>query len=487
MPRLPSRVGPADGGVANAAITGVLAGAAAAVATWAVLRDRRRVAGSALRTGPGLTLTVGPAESPPPTRPDEAPDGRRPPVARPRHWPDWCLLLILPALIAGSIWAPIPHLGFIGRILIVACVQVTLVGALRWRPASRSRRMMTALWIYLAVFWCGCALALLGKIAPSFLFFDDSYPTNSVGMLALIFVGILVLCIPAAAFAGMAEFEPILEPILYGAMAVIILLLCLPAYSGLTQTVGSASDNGSVTLYVSGKSKHFQLTSQLTLPGIQSAEYGGETIESIGIADLDRQPFRWALVLRGGARLTDVFELADQPEKNENLGERGSAGLQQPTQIISGESGDGIESFVSGRPVSTFTSDTASRRTALLPDFEAGYDDSDQASVEGNVSSALRGTMSSAPVQINVDVVNSIQPQDTIESVTPAPMGSGSLSWRADGSLQPSFELVDSDRADTTEDVLFVIAVLLGVAATALLMAIQAAIKSLGQRRGSEA
>jgi hypothetical protein len=155
----------------------------------------------------------------------------------------------------------------------------------------------------------------------------------------------------------------------------------------------------------------------------------------------------------------------------------------QPTQLVSGKSTDGILAYTLGDTVSTFAADTISRRAVTLPFFQAGdpISGGGQTQLEKDVVTALAGPATPTTVTISVDAVG-LAPQDSIGSISPAPSDPGSLQWQGTGPLSPSFTLVDSDRADTTQNVLFTIAVLLGVSASALLMAIQSTLSYLGSR-----
>jgi hypothetical protein len=345
--------------------------------------------------------------------------------------------------------------------------------------SGRARWVTIILGSYLALLWLGTAFVLLGQLTTSVIFFQDQNSIDPVTILVLVVVGILVLCIPAIVLVAQEEFQPAIEPVLFAAVAVIIGMLCLPAIGNLTRTVGSIADSGSVTLYVSGRSAQFELMDQSTLPEVGTVQYGGMTLEDIVISDSDRSAFHWALLLRGGARLTNVS--GDHDTHVDNLVERDDSGGIQQAQLISGETSYGFAA-VFGFAVSTFASDTMSRRTVVLPAVASGsVAPGDQSSAEKDVIGALGGPSTSPKVTVSVNV-GSVEPQDTVASVSPALSDPGSLRWVGTDLLSPSFTLIDSDRADTTQNVLFTIAVLLGVSGSALLMAIQSALSYLGSR-----
>jgi hypothetical protein len=393
-----------------------------------------------------------------------------------------CSLLLPPAVMAAAIFAPVLRGAFAMRILIVAtAVELVLAILLRRTNPGRDRWVTIILYVWLALLWLGSLLVLLGQLTEQVTFFQFQDQVDPVTTLVLVLVGILVLCVPAALLVARAETRRITEPALYTVIAIIIGLLCLPALRTLTRAAAAVTDNGSVTLYVAGRSRHFTLSNELTLPGIGSGQYGGKTQQHIQIFSSDRKSFRWALVLRGGARLTDPH--LDPFSHAKDLGERDDFGVVQPTQLISGKSTDGIVPYALGLTVSTFAADTISRRTVTLPVFQVGdpISGGGRTQLEKDVVTALARPPTQAKVTISIEA-GGLESQDSISSVSPPPSDPGSLHWRGPGPLNPSFTLVDSDRADTTQNVLFTIAVLLGVAASALLMAIQSTLSYLGSR-----
>ena len=269
----------------------------------------------------------------------------------------------------AAVKAPIPYGSFIVRLLIVAGVQLVLAIMLRQIYPGRPRWVTITLSFYMAALWLGSAFALLDQLTTRFFFFQDQGQLDPVTVLALVVIGILVLSIPAVVLVARAETRSAVEPILFAAMALIIGLLCLPAIKTLTRTTGTSTNSGSVTLYVSSTSRHFKLNNDITLPEIGSGQFGGKTIEDIGISDTDKRPFRWVLILRGGARMSHTASGIHVVD----LGESG--GLitpRQRIQLISGQSSDGITSFVVGEAALTFAKDTISRRSVILPTYLAG-------------------------------------------------------------------------------------------------------------------
>ena len=461
--------------------TTALAVALAGTATVAMLALRRKTTRPPLAGEPpdDPELTVGPDGT---AAPDEQSGTSMAAPARGWRWLRVsCSLLLPPAVVAAAIFAPVPRGGFVTRILIVAGVELVLVGLLRRTNTGRARKVTIILGCYLALFWLGSALVLLGQLTWQVTFFQFQDQVDPVTILVLVLVGILVLCVPATLLVARTETRRITEPALYAAIAIIIGGLCLPALGTLTRAAAAVTDNGSVTLYVASQSTRFTLSSKLWLPGIGSGQYGGKTLQNIKISSNDGRPFRWALVLRGGARLTDPH--LDPFSHVTDLGERDYFGIVQPTQLINGDSTDGIFSYTLGDTVSTFAADTISRREVTLPSFQAGdpISGGGLTQLEKDVVHALNGPATPATVTISVDAAPA-ESQDSISSVSPAPSPPGSLQWQSTGPLTPSFTLVDSDRADTTQNVLFTIAVLLGVSASALLMAIQSTLSYLGSR-----
>lgn len=457
-----------------------------ATAVIGVLALRRRTTGaSSVSAGSHDLLDLPANPNGAPNGPDDEVGDGSAPNQKLRWLRVFFSVALPPTVVTAAILTPIPRAGFVGRVLIIAGVELVLAAVLRRKKPGRSRWVTIALGSYLILLWIGSALALLGQLTASFFFFQDQEQIDPVATLVLVVVGILVLCIPAVVLVAQAEFQPTIEPVLFAAIAIVIGGLCLPAIDTLTRTVGTVDTNDSVTLYVSSVSTHFAFSSQLTLPGIDTGQYGGRTVESIGISDADRKPFRWALLLQGGARLTNVS--VDPGSHVINLGEFDDSGVMEPVQLISGDSSDGIISFVLGETVLTFASDTISRRTVVLPSFLYGGPivTGGQTAAEKDVLDALAGTSTSAQVAITVDA-GPIEPQDTISSISPAVSNPGWLRWQAASFLSPSFTLVDANRADTTQNVLFTIAVLLGVSGSALLMAIQSALSYLSSGSKSD-
>jgi hypothetical protein len=157
--------------------------------------------------------------------------------------------------------------------------------------------------------------------------------------------------------------------------------------------------------------------------------------------------------------------------------------LTEPTQLIYGNSPDGIIAFVSGRPVSTFVAETASRRAVALPTFHPGAIDAPDLGVTArDIINALGGRPTAVHLTIEISA-GTVQPQETLIGATPPPTDPAQMRWQTNGDpLTPSFALVDNDRKDMADKVLFTIAVMLGVAGSALLVAVQSAIARLGHR-----
>jgi hypothetical protein len=233
-------------------------------------------------------------------------------------------IAIAPAATAAALLIPFPHSTFVVRLLLVALVQVVLAVLLR-RPAARSRPVNVMLGSYLLLLWLASALIILGRLTSRFLFVNrDLEPAD---VLITVFVGIVVLCIPAILVVSWAEAAPLIEPVLFGSIAVIIGGLCLPAMAQLTQS-DTAVPAGDVALFVSSKSTRFELSNEVMLPPLSSIRYGSSTLENIGINSPDRQPFHWALLLTGNARLTDAdpdFHAGTVME----LGNRGRPGYEE--------------------------------------------------------------------------------------------------------------------------------------------------------------
>jgi hypothetical protein len=266
-------VGPSRGRRATTALAAALAG----TATVAVLALRRKTPRPSSAVGPpdDPELTVGPGGA---AHPDEQAGTSTAAPARGWRWLRvFCSLVLPPAVVAAAIFAPVPRGGFVTRILIVAGVELVLTGLLRRTNPGRARWVTIILGVWLALFWLGSALALLGQLTEQVTFFQFQDQVDPVTILVLVLVGILVLCVPATLLVARAETRRVTEPALYAVIAIIIGSLCLPALGTLTRAAAAVTDNGSVTLYVASRSTRFTLSSELTLPGIGSAQYGGKT------------------------------------------------------------------------------------------------------------------------------------------------------------------------------------------------------------------
>jgi hypothetical protein len=311
---------------------------------------------------------------------------------------------------------------------------------------------------------------------------SSSDPVGLIGLTALGLTGlVLLLALIASRFPGW----PYSEPIAVGLVAAALGALCFPGLREFTASAQFPANSGGAILFAAGLGNQ-KLTLNVYADLLAGQLYSANSWEGFSITTEKGASVRWALLLYGSARLKGDL-LIPQIEKHDfpqwlHYG---------PVQLFSGSSnGTSTPHLWGGQAMGPFVQSTFDRSAVSLPLY--GYFDSfifPPSDVGREITKELGGApVSRQPkfftLKINggslpsLDSVSQSSPHMTINA-------NNEMEWTSSDSMSPQFMATDQGAADTASNVLFVFAVLLGVAGAAFIASLQSFIHILSSRQST--
>jgi hypothetical protein len=250
-------------------------------------------------------------------------------------------------------------------------------------------------------------------------------------------------------------------------IAIIFGTLCFPALRIRLGAIDFPEINGSAVLFATGTpSEELSLSVGLD-PGLDNS------LEVFTVSNSGKDNIHWALLFTGDARLKDIRDFNERPMRGSP-----TRGLPSRTELIWGIVNSGSAITFSGHSVGKFVNSTSARSAASLPSYGQGSLDNEDPETSSTIVKDLGARpVDRLPDTFSVTVRISLSPFESVTQSTPDQIShSGDTSspeWQSDSSLSVKYATVDQKAVDETTNLLFVFAVLLGVAGAALLASLQ--------------
>lgn len=283
-----------------------------------------------------------------------------------------------------------------------------------------------------------------------------------------------------------------IESVAIGLISILLGALCFPGLSFLTEGIASPGPTGSALFFASGKASQ-DITLFASVSGSQSLPYG----EYFQVNNVSRRPISWALLVAGGARLI-TRKLRDEPYNDLSVSSGvmrydlmasgitlNTPGENAPAELFTGFLNPGSFATISGAPTGVFADFTGDRTAVMLPEYGQGV----LTDLGRNTVKAVVGAVGSIPTyrsaaHFTVKVTSGpILSLDSIVSDNLTPIRNslvqGNLSWAIHRPEAIGYATVNQTAADDATNLLFVFAVLLGVAGAGVIASLQIAIHEL--------
>lgn len=277
---------------------------------------------------------------------------------------------------------------------------------------------------------------------------------------------------------------PFTEPLVLGLFAVTLGALCFPVINLITIPHIGYNPNDAAELYATGSaSDGLALDVQVDPLGPPP------TKEVFRVDNRANHRINWVLLVVGGARLKQVIRSTDHIEYQTLDIFNPYFHASRQTQIISGSLNSDSSVSFSGSSFGRFAESAGSQSVVALPTYDQGYAGFDSAEQTQPITDALKGHPTLRPPGIFSVIVSSghLPPVYALAQVspnmTPTPADPAELRWFSNFGIQANYVAVDPGIAAEHSDVLFVFAVLLGVAGAALIGSLQGVVHILSSRK----
>ena len=441
---------------------GVIAAAAALVRVSSRVRSRNNSATEGQSNDKPLRLNSSTGES------DRREDQATPAV---RRMIPWYLLVGSTGLSVLAIYAQFSHQTHAAAMAIL--VAFAFSSFLLRRPRAGASPIILISSILFAIQF----LAVLGITLNVVLSGPD--PAILLQMIAFSICALGLLLFVAVTWM---RGWPFAEPLALGLFAVSLGALCLPVLHLISGPPVNSNADDAGTLYATGQANQgLSLNVQF---GIFDSPY---TTESLQINNRGGYRINWALVLTAGARFRTITYVSPHIDR-ENLITFYPLTLNLVSaQIFSGSIDRGSSERLTGNSYGRFISNSGAQSSVVLPLYLQG--DPDQAMLFGG--NRILDALSGYPTyHSDFSVVVSsghLPPFDSLSQVVPnmttLPSDPTELRWASNSSIHASYETINQGVFAAKNDVLFVFAVLLGVAGAALIGSLQATVHILSSRK----
>lgn len=437
---------------------------------WTLRRRSASIDGSQITA---LTYPQEPVSSSSSLTAADSHDGRAQRRSPARRASSWASLIAATALGIGSAAAAISGHALLAQILVLLSIAIC---ALILRGPER----LTGLFVTISL-----SVMLLAEVLVSWAAvaqgFDSS--TSALYLLQLTIFTMLALGIIVCLGATWWSAWDFTEPVAIGLVAVTLGALCVPGLYYLSQEIYSPYFTGSALLFATGApSQNVDLYA--------NASGSDETFQ---ISNLSKKSVRWALLVAGAARIPNYQLTPRSGVITADLIASGS-GLNSDqndvdAQLFSGTlNGNGSSVSINGISVGSFADSTTDRTAVALPDYGQGLLSEVSSKTGNEVVHALGSIPTFRPPADFTAYISSgrLFPLDSITSASLAPTqdpdSQGNLEWTIHDSAQINYSTVNQESADTDSNLLFVFAVLLGVAGAGVLASLQSAIHVFSAR-----
>jgi hypothetical protein len=377
---------------------------------------------------------------------------------------------------------------------------ISLIVALCFSSYVVQKRNKVDKYMILLISWILFTTQFIITIGAVFnLLFGGPYittdPVKMILSLAFGLVGFgLALCVAATYLPKW----PYTEPLALAIVALTLGALCLPGLGAFTRPLDYPPTNGIGLLFATGPADQ-EISLRVRLIGLNIPAYFHQTTsEEFDISTSGKRTLNWALLIAGDAQMTQ--ESIDW-DSSHNIrfkafnGETSNGDYTGTLELFSGTVSSKAPTWVDGDVYTDYVNRSSDHSAALLPDFGQGYavvscphghsdtDDCLMGWTDGATESAIAGALQGQPVSralkdfpVSVDggvfwsTDSIVNPQPTPSSKRPNP---NEMLWSGTGNLQVSYNTAAKTVNDDTSDVLFVFAILFGVAGAGLLGAIQ--------------
>lgn len=287
------------------------------------------------------------------------------------------------------------------------------------------------------------------------------------------------------------------EPLALGLFAICLGAICLPP---VLQLIGNGpprpinlNDNG--ILFSSGPANQ-----ALSLDVQVDPLSGPPNREAFQISNLGKTRIRWALLLTGSAQLRAISHGSSRLDQQSFVmgNSMSFVSPQTQAQILTGSINGNASINFTGIPYGNFMKSVGSagdRSLVELPIYgrwiyPLDYRGPFNITLDGKVSKLIIAALGSdPPVMKNFTVVVSgghLPPFDSLAQVgppmAPNPKDPTELRWRSSAEIAPYYVTIAQGVVDVN-DILFVFAILLGVAGAALIGSLQATIHIISSRK----
>jgi hypothetical protein len=403
-----------------------------------------------------------------PGQPEAGPAGRALPWRGPAALLAVVVLLGVLALVSLRAGHPLP-VG-IGALAALAVCAFVLRGP---RPHARPAVLLTGLPLLTLL-----ATVIVGQAVVSLL--DSINPKN---LLELTLLGICAVGIVLALIVTWLPGWDFAESIAVGVVALALGALCLPGLAAVTKSLQYPATSGQALLFASGARSQ-----PLRLNLAADPQTGPPYHEVLSVLDLGRRPVHWALLLTGDARLRPVGPTLGVQERE--LSPSGSGGY---AQLFSGTAVPlGGSPLIHADALTPLAKRTSDRWAVSFPAYELGQTTDLTPAQQQAVSTALGGRPVTRTLKHFTVAISAMTGQfETVDAAYPAatrnPAYPQSLSWTSHTALSPQYTATDEDATKLTTNILFVFAILLGVAGAGVLSSLQSVIRVLADRTKARA
>jgi hypothetical protein len=328
------------------------------------------------------------------------------------------------------------------------------------------------------------------------LFAGPYIATDAVKMILSLALGLIGLGVALCVGATYLPKWPYTEALALAIIALTMGALCLPGLRVFTRPLGYPSTNGIGLLFATGSPSQ-KVSLQVKLIGLNiPASFHETTSEEFDISTTSKSAVHWALLVAGDAQMITGsmgWDSSHDIAFHAFNGETSDGDYAGPLQLITGTVTSKASTWVDGDVEADFVNRATDHSTALLPDYGQGYAGADCPGGRSDTDDCLSGLTSGATENIVIRALQgrpvsrelkefpvSVQggifwSNDTIvdsqPSASPAPPND--VLWSGTGNLQVSYSTAAKTANDDTTGILFVFAILFGVAGAGLLGAIQ--------------
>ena len=309
-----------------------------------------------------------------------------------------------------------------------------------------------------------------------------STTTNSADLIKLVAFGLAGSCLAAVVIAKLMKPSPLAESVAVGAAAISLGFVCIPGLRTFTEHLAIPPSSGSALLFAAGP-RNRAITLNVTSPtaGNPAHEITFQVASGAG-----KGPIPWVLVTAGSARMTGITSTAHVVVRSitrpfSTLSQYMIQGGQ--VQLISGTSDAGSATSVDGTTLGGFSNSTSDRTAVTLPDCEMGYANE----ISPAIDAALIDTLGVKPTlrpssYLTVNIyAGPFNTDETLTGAIPPPLSNsnyiGFVEWSSHTGVEVSYTTLNQDLADSSNNALFLIAFLLGVAGAGVLGSLQSVIR----------